>query len=336
MENTEKGKIAKTTHLQEAKASIANPEAYFDQSGELKPLPGLNAQKMILKAGSEEKINWLLTLKGLHVEAAKDHPDEVMRRQYFAKIKSEKQEGPAPTQDQLFNQLRKYYAKVAPGVRKADKPDFITHEFVKAAFWELYKNVVYRETGLERPIMNGNRKETLANIIHWFNGDIPQYDNKGLPLAGGPQLHPDKSLYLYGPRGLGKTSIVEALSLLGGFMKRKGWKARAFDFYSMEEIYFGAYGGKKDVDVLSFMNGNLILDELSERHLSLKHYGTDLNFAADLLIGRHNAWKRERVQTIITTNLTPQALAEELNDPRLMDRIYQQFEFWQVTGENLR
>lgn len=260
-----------------------------------------------------------------------------MLRQYFKTVKSDKPAEEVPTTAQLLDSLHKFYLKRAPGVRIPEKPEFITHEFVKIAFWDMYCKVVYRETGLNRPVMDGNRKETLAALVHWFNGDLPEYDESGTaPLPGGPIFHPEKCIYLYGPRGLGKTSIVEALSLLGDFLSAKGWKARKFDFLSMEELYFGGLGGKKDIDVLQYMKGNFIFDELSERHLEMKHYGTDVNFAANVLIARHNGWKRERVLTIITSNLTPQALAAELNDARLMDRLYQQYEFWQVTGKNLR
>jgi hypothetical protein len=317
------------------KKSIANPEAYFDQTGALRSMPGSNTQAAIMQAGSPAKINWLRTLQSLHNAAAKDAPGYQKQVEYFKKVKAP-EEVPTATAGEMMKALQQYYARKAPGVRFEEKPAFVNYDFVKAAFWDLYCKVVYRETGLTRPVMDGNRKETLAALVHWFNGDTPEYNEDGTPKPGRAIFDPQKSIYLYGPRGLGKTSIVEALSMLGNFLAVKGWKARAFDFLSMEELYFGGLAGSRDIDVLRFLEGNFIFDELSERHLEMKHYGTDVNFAANVLIARHNAWKRKRVLTIITTNLTPQALAAELKDSRLMDRLYQQYEFWQVTGKNLR
>ena len=70
--------------------------------------------------------------------------------------------------------------------------------------------------------------------------------------------------------------------------------------------------------------------------MTYKHYGNEFYILSDILTARHNLWKRNGTNTIITSNIPPGRLNTVLYDDRLMDRIKQQYEIVELLGKNKR
>lgn len=313
-------------------------DSILDSDGNLLPLPGI-AARGIIRQGlyGKDKIDWLDRLEEAHRMArlSPEQREELSRtwETYNDKLYNQKpiEEDPETLDKKMTSYIKKaFYHKP-----EYDKPPQVTYDAVRKYLWQFFVHIVYRETGQQKVVLTGNQAETLRNLAHWINRDRPTYTN-GQPDPSGPQWDPDKSVYIFGPKGVGKTSIVEAGAMVTEALWRTTrYKACLYKMRSLEELYINAYS-KNNVDLTPHLSGNLALDEFSERHLDLNYYGNNIQFALDLLTVRHNIWKRDKKQTIITSNLDPHTLEEVLQDSRLMDRFNQQYTFWGVVADNYR
>ena len=207
------------------------------------------------------------------------------------------------------------------------KPEGITFDNVKHIFWQYFKQIVKRETGKEIQYSDLDQYtiEVIKNYIHWLIG------------SKGGKLDPKKSIYLYGPLGVGKSTIAETGYLVLMYLKyRTDWGNRCYKFISMDELFLETYTEQSLDKIGKVAKGSWCLDELREKHLTYKHYGNEFYILSDILTARHNLWKRNGTNTIITSNIPPGRLNTVLDDERLMDRIKQQYEIVELLGKNKR
>lgn len=207
------------------------------------------------------------------------------------------------------------------------RPEAITYDSVKHIFWQYYRQVVHRETNMwiEAEHMEPATVEFMKNYLHWLLGS-----EEG-------SFDPRKSMYIWGQLGIGKSTIAEVGHLFMSYLKaRTKWSSRYYKFVSMDELFLETYTTSSLDSIGKLANGSWCLDELRERHLTYKHYGNEFYMLSDILTARHNLWKRSGLNTIITSNIPPKRLAEVLQDDRLMDRIKQQYETFELVGTNKR
>ena len=156
-------------------------------------------------------------------------------------------------------------------------------------------------------------------------------------LNGAGEFNPDKSIYIAGPIGVGKTTIARAFA--------KTTQALKLNFGIDYDFYFADVGSRFNKSIvegdLRYLNNltavrHMVLDEVREDQFTFKHFGNQINFMPILLNARYKAWLNRRTQTVITTNLKPRGLQDNLKDPRLYDRLRQQYHIATLNGPNYR
>lgn len=199
----------------------------------------------------------------------------------------------------------------------------VSYEEILNTYWYYYKKIVCKESNIKPKdiLIDGNMQEVLTNYVHWLAGDDMGYD-------------PTKSIYMYSGLGVGKSTIVYAGYLTLKHIRPR-WKKRYYDYISMDELFLETYTTASLDGIGRLAKGTWCLDELRERHLKYKHYGNDFYIISDILTARHNLWKRNKTNTIITTNIDSKSL-ESVLDARLMDRMKQQYTLVKLEGLNKR
>ena len=209
--------------------------------------------------------------------------------------------------------------------RKEERPPEMSYEISKVAFWNAYKSVIFKETGVnvvnEKSIL-----QHFPDIVKWGMDDI----------SG--NLNPYKSLYIWGGLGIGKSTIAHALSLMTIYNSFNfKFNSKKLGFISMDEFFLKILESESLTGLSDFSNESaIVIDELREKHFKYKHYGNEINLIAEILSARHSLWKRIGVQTVITSNIPKASLRAQLSDDRLFDRILQQYEFIEIIGSNKR
>ena len=229
-----------------------------------------------------------------------------------------------PKESELKKSLNYLTRKMGQSIYR---PESITYDSVKDIFWNFYREIIYREKGywIEAKKLEPVTVEFLKNYLHWIIGsDEGKFD-------------PRKSIYIWGQLGVGKSTIAECGHFLMDYISnRTKWRSRRYGFVSMDELFLETYTTSSLESIGKLASGSWCLDELRERHLKYKHYGNEFYMISDILTARHNLWKRQGLNTIITSNVPPPRLKEILQDDRLMDRIKQQYETYELVGTNKR
>ncbi|MEL6803109.1 MAG: hypothetical protein AAFO91_04900 [Bacteroidota bacterium] len=218
------------------------------------------------------------------------------------------------------------------GRRRRAIPTAEMYEASKTLLWRAYSQIIYQETG-DTPIIQ-DRSEVLmalAQVSHWLCG-LEEWHG----LVPGQCIDPSKSLYLLGKVGTGKSTIARAAHFASIQLTHEYDTGLNLKFKSMDRIMTEVAANSSIKPLLEISQGHLVLDELRLRHLEYKHYGNDLRVVADLLFNRHDEWKQNGTQTIITTNIPMGDLLNVLNDERISDRLFQQYQEILFTGESFR
>lgn len=194
----------------------------------------------------------------------------------------------------------------------------------KDLLWRIYRDLVFAETGKKLTTLEPQQIPVFRNFVHWLILDEEgEWDIR-------------KSLYVWGDLGVGKTTMVKAGQLLmQHYADRLRWTPRHFNFTTMADIFREAVATKNLGVMERLKSGVWAIDEIREEHLSIKHFGNDIQIIPMILEDRHNAWKRGTA-TILTSNIPPKRLKQVLNDDRLHDRIRQQYVDVHLSGKNKR
>lgn len=142
-----------------------------------------------------------------------------------------------------------------------------------------------------------------------------------------------KGLFLRGDVGIGKTFGLQLLAA------RFGWKfvtAREVEgFFRTQPNYTEWVEYCRAADFFG-RGKTLVIDDLGTENEDFMQYGQRANPLAELLEKRYDlSFHRDRVRTIVTSNLTDQQLKERYGF-RVFDRLREMFAVVTVKGESLR
>ncbi len=195
--------------------------------------------------------------------------------------------------------------------------------------WKSMKRIVKNETGvdLKADKIDDYTKAILRNICYWMIGS-----NDG-------EWDPSKSLYITGGLGVGKTTVVMAMNMVLNFFRmRLDWSFKYLNFQSMERLFLETMAGQELKIISRFSSGGWILDDIKPEMYLINFYGQEVQLINRILHARHEVWKYNGKQTIITSNVPWVKFcdATHLNDARLVDRLSQQYIPVTFEGKNKR
>ena len=132
-----------------------------------------------------------------------------------------------------------------------------------------------------------------------------------------------KGLFLFGSVGTGKSFAAKVISSC--------YKIRFYTCRSLEFIYETAPDNFWEI---MRERKEIIIDDLGTED-ERNDYGTKFELMEMALDERHKIFENMGIRTIITTNLSPEAI-EERYSPRIYSRIIQMCECVNATGKDLR
>ncbi len=152
--------------------------------------------------------------------------------------------------------------------------------------------------------------EWLADVIPFY---VPAYlpAKLGDAASSGPAPPPEKSLIIYGEVGRGKTFLARKIwEFYKGVCSKYGGKVRAAFVYDTEFTLGSAIRGNGFLDEFFFGNERKILffDDIGNEDDS-RQYG-NVYSGREILRYRHICQEKWSVPTVLTTNLTRNALAD--------------------------
>lgn len=167
-----------------------------------------------------------------------------------------------------------------------------------------------------------NNRRLVASLFNYF-----------LELPG--ELDPGKGLWLEGPIGTGKSTLMRVFS---AFKRRLG---DGFKVYVCSQVTT-EYALTGDLDRYLLNESGwlkepvmMCFDELGREPVPVKHFGTDLNVFQHVLHIRYSLWQESGLKTLVTTNLTSSKV-EELYGDYIRDRRKEMFNIVAVTGDSRR
>lgn len=160
-------------------------------------------------------------------------------------------------------------------------------------------------------IVDNDNKEALMKMVVWacqLRSDIF------------PDLDPEKGLFLFGDKGVGKSIAIEGLRncLKHGELYFKNYKAE-----DISEDY--ALGNTGDIFHSFEDNGrrksySICIDDMGFERLRVIHFGNEICPIATVISKRYDLYQRNRLITHITSNLNGIQI-ERLYGDRIRDRI---------------
>lgn len=172
-----------------------------------------------------------------------------------------------------------------------------------------------------------DKREIICSVFAWI-WKCDQWNTCGLEY--------NKGIFLYGPIGTGKSTLMRGLQKYMNSVKaRYDFKDYRLGFFwkSASELA-NSYAGEGQEKLLQWCSDcNLMIDELGREPRPAKHYGTQLNVIQFLLQLRYD--RRMENVTHLTSNISPQDIMPLYGD-YISDRFREMFNiiFW--NGESKR
>ncbi len=153
-------------------------------------------------------------------------------------------------------------------------------------------------------------------------------------------LDPAKGLWLWGDIGTGKSTMIQIINYFAAQVRPEEKIG-----YNMHPLPFCIYIRKATEIADSYQRGGadgvyryitterLCIDDLGAENRTTAHYGIPTNVVGDLLSRRYD--RRERFQTFVTTNISPEQIAEIYGE-RVYDRCGEMFNFVHFSGYSFR
>lgn len=165
-------------------------------------------------------------------------------------------------------------------------------------------------------------------ICSYFSSDPPEFFADGTPSAPADR-DPRKGLLLVGPIGCGKTTLLRL------FMKNPRQNYGVVSTRTVSGRY-QSEGHEGLAPYLQAGRGGICFDDLGAEAMSVKHYGSEANPMAEVLLARYDAFQAERLPgdfTHLTSNLPVGTPEDAPGMPtlygsygrRVVDRIRQMF-----------
>lgn len=138
-------------------------------------------------------------------------------------------------------------------------------------------------------------------------------------------LNPDKSLFLIGPPGVGKTFFMRR------WIKAQGVYLNELIAYDVEKGFV-----KEGLDYPNmYSHGDMFIDDIGIESDMINIFGTKHYPVQTLIFYRHNKYINNKYLTHFTSNLNYKAIKEKYGE-RVLDRLYEMCNFVIVTGTSYR
>ena len=297
-------------------------------------IPPRHIQDKIRSIGTPEQIATLD--KRLEQEGVAATGDTKKVTAYFKSL--EAPEG--MNEDSLRGAAQRFFkAKLHRGAKQ--RPDLCSYKTTRKLLWDRYCDIVFEESKLSlkqqarqgKEVLDGNSKVVMSNFCYWLLG-------MEKPGGTGPGFDPDKSIIFWGDLGVGKSTIGRAgESVLAYYKYKLQWTENYYTVTNMDSMFLNLIATQDTQPIGEMGKGNLMIDELKEKHFSYKHYGNEIPLIHTVLLARHEEWKWSGRRTIITTNIAkPRWTGENsvFGDARLEDRVAQEYQFVELRGSNKR
>lgn len=159
-------------------------------------------------------------------------------------------------------------------------------------------------------VIDEENRPVLQNLVAYFIGEQAHCSFS---------IH--KGIYLYGPVGVGKTFIFQALRLFC-----QAIPLPAFTLVSTRQIVQELEKTKSFAGIEKYQGGTVCFDDLGDESATTKIYHQEESVMTAILTQRYEAYLSRGQLTHITTNLLPTEL-ESRYGSRIADRCRQLFHF---------
>ncbi len=196
----------------------------------------------------------------------------------------------------------------------------LKYDEVKEIFWQFFRNIVQTQNqDYSTVTIEEEQKDQFINFIKWLIKDESGVYNI------------NKSILIYGRKGTGKSTLVEAGAKTMTYIADKTPFKNKFGIVEMDMLIHNLHttGNLKPLEKMK--DGFLCIDEITEEHQVYKNFGNEIRLIEDILRVRHLNWKKKGQLTILTTNLSPKSFTDLFNS-RTQDRIIQEYEVMEMKG----
>jgi len=190
---------------------------------------------------------------------------------------------------------------------------------------DLFKSACNKECPLFS-VDESNRK-LVNEIFKYLNGQSESLDSK-------------KGLWLYGPIGTGKSTIIQICRTYDHEVKfnRETWRSSGgFNIVSASLVSNQfARKGQDGIDKYGYNDSHPItwaFDEVGREPCPTKYYGTEMNVMQFIFQTRYEF--RHKCITHVTTNLYPEDITDIYGD-YIADRIKEMFNVVEIKGDSRR
>lgn len=241
-------------------------------------------------------------------------PMNERERAYWQRIRSESEQRYELSMEQALAGIQKTS-------RRADRKPICTPKQAKRLVFAALEEMANRYDF--KLVVTDGMKEILPELCNYFTSNSSRLDSR-------------KGIYLWGPVGCGKTTIIKAFQLV--LLSMKASKLR-FKINSCYEIYSEIIGSEK-IDLGRFYSDDRCFDDIGYNPPQLKHFGNSVAPMEMILSHRYRKYQEQGQLTHCTSNLPFEKkggldLANRY-DNRLKSRLHQMFNFVLLKGPDLR
>ena len=222
--------------------------------------------------------------------------------------------------DQYLDGLKQRIPSLA--TKKSSKPKIdLMHES------RIFKAELDRHCPSGTFVIEPDKRDLVSSVLAWV-WKYDKWNRCGLDYT--------KGLFLYGPVGTGKSTLLRGLQTYMNNIKRRDVLKdyRIGFFWKSASELANSYAGDGQEKLLQWCDdSNLMIDELGREPLPAKHYGTSLNVIQFVLQLRYDH-RMENV-THITSNLMLSDITPMYGD-YISDRFREMFNIIEWTGDSKR
>ncbi|NIJ46528.1 DNA replication protein DnaC [Wenyingzhuangia heitensis] len=172
-------------------------------------------------------------------------------------------------------------------------------------------------------VVDNNNEKFLHKISLYFNNSLEFEEKHNGELR--------KGLLIMGTHGTGKSSlfnVIQNMSRKNNDLKHLWHRIiHTKDFVSKFET-------EGEFFINNYVTGTVLFDDLGSEKIA-NYWGIKENIMCRIIELRYMNYKSNGLKTYITTNLTHKELQLKYGE-RVMDRLYEMFNFMELTGNSRR